>query len=93
MSLFKGQRVNYSWQRKKIIIFSICLEHVGIYYVSQWTSLVIHKNVILWDLQVLKKYTLTSSGRRQSSDVGVMRNTYEKNMKLYLYKNEIYEIK
>lgn len=40
------------------------------------------------------KYTLTSSGRRQSSaDGGVMRNTYEKNMKLYLYKNEIYEIK
>lgn len=39
------------------------------------------------------KYTLTSSGQRQSSDGGVMRNTYEKNMKLYLYKNEIYEIK
>lgn len=39
------------------------------------------------------KYTLTTSGRRQSSDGGVMRNTYEKNMKLYLYKNEIYEIK
>lgn len=38
------------------------------------------------------KYTLASSGRRQSSDGGVMRNTYEKNMKLYLYKNEIYEI-
>lgn len=39
------------------------------------------------------KYTLTSSGQRQSSDGGVMRKTYEKNMKLYLYKNEIYEIK
>lgn len=39
------------------------------------------------------KYTLTSSGQRQSSDGGVMRNTYEKNMKLYLYKNDIYEIK
>lgn len=31
------------------------------------------------------KYTLTSSGQRQSSDGGVMRNTYEKNMKMYYF--------